>query len=1446
MTVLTIEDELDLIKRRGPAAAPAPVLEIGDNWTRVAKPKTPEEIDADLGLPPAETGLGPTPANDAGTWDILGAAWRAETIRTDAWNDTAARRRALSEEMWGLLDQDGRQRLSKEWERYGWNTREALITAEAARQAAISPDAARIWGGYPLSIDDFNRRIDAGRLADLNEAQAVLDQPGGGFATFLGSAARAMTDETSLMLMPFGISGSAWRTIAGEAALGGLGEAAVLPKEYRVAEELGLPDPDPMSRIGLGILAGGGLAAGILGLGRGVTALRARVSARRASLDETLPPGVDRIHHEADVEAAEGALRGDQTVQERLGGGEAQSARAASRNKRQQSAAEAVTFDYAAGGGADPATNLVGYTVGKLIDRGMEPHIAMGFVANFMAESGRGLNTGAIGDGGMAYGIAQWNGRRRDKLIEYAEGRGKNWRDIDVQIDFLFHEIGGAQAGAFARIRSAGTADEAARLVSNLFERPGIPHLGTRVAYARMLSAQYREGKVPKAGDPGQWHTGDEGSSRGYTGAGQIAVGDDMRIDVDYEVVDYSTLIRASGDLQPRDRSRIASDDWIAATAARLDPALLMPSPSAATGTPIVGPDNIIESGNGRAMAIGRAFDLHPDRASAYRGMIEAEGFAIPEGVRQPVLIARRRTELDRDQRRRLVIDAQDSGVAQMTATDTARSTAQGLTAPVLARLDPLQPLTAEANGGFVRAALATLSRSARNAMFGPGGALNAPGQRALREALFARAWPDPDILARYTEGGPSELKSLMEALETSAPAWAALKADIEAGRVAPEMDIGGFVLDAMRLIAAAREVAVREGLPIAKAVAELLDEIDLLTGAVSPLTTALVRKFWRNGRAAPADRIAGLLTRYADEARKAGATGAMFDAPGPADVLRRIDPEAFGDLPGDLGTARGFATRSTSEAPPEAVADLPGEDFDQGAMSPEAEAVHAGIVAELRGGTAGAAEDGLDALLASGATYDQIAAHPRVAAAVEDMGSRVPTTELPGYGTDAFWQSRVYRDGATELQGRTAAVEHLLGRARGLAWAEDGLTVPADAIRRNQQAVLLIGAPAAGKSTVANPLARARGAMVLDADEAKKLIPEFDSGPGANAVHEESSELAAEAVARAVAAGENIVLPKVGSDAGSMERQIRALQARGYRVDLVLVDVPRDVALRRMIGRFNATGRIIPLPILERGVDGAKATYQMLKSKDFIHAHSQIDNTPGLGQPRRIVEDPGKILPAELGRDGADRGGRPGEGAGPARQTEGLRPAPPVRPAGGALAAALATPEGITTFAERLTKADRKWLRDAYGAGLLERRPSGLGSHTLYRFPVAGSDARWERAEIAPSASPAGRAAASDDAPATFMAEPASAPPAPSPARDGDIAPIDMAALAQDQIARDLARARDELGAFAEVEIDLPDGTRARAGEFLDELDLDRAADEAINTCLLNPAGAFIGGATA
>lgn len=1114
-----------------------------------------------------------------------------------------------------------------------------FIFSEVARARAADGGA---FADVPANEQEMADRLLELRQAEYDDAQRVVDAaPAGSWAAeFAGRAWGALTDEASILTLPVGAAGGARLGVVAvtEAGAAALGEAFTIDRRARVAEELDVPEPSPLKDVAgaaaLGGIIGSGLVAGGRAIVRGTDRLREYRAARSDAAAASTPEGTRPSQHEAEIEDAREALEDGRPVAE---GGEDPP------QPRTGQPPTIADFDFGPSGNASPNKNRVGYVFGKLLQLGYEPHIAAGLVGNFMVESGPSLNSRAVGDGGAAFGIAQWNDRR-PALFEFARKRGTNPDDLDTQIAFMHHELRTSEAAAWSKIRTARSAEEAAELVSRYYERPGIPHMGRRVGYARDIYGQYSGGSVPKAamrgnaGDPPADFDGYT-TSRGYTGTGQVSVGDGMRIDVAYEVVDASLLQRASGRFQPRDRGRLNSDAWIADTAARLDPAQLMPAPTADRGAPIVGPDGMIESGNGRFGAIERAYARHPDRAAAYRQQIEAAGYQIPDGVERPVLIARRRTELDDDARAALTVAAQDSGVARMTPTEMAATSARAMTAERLATFQPGAKLGDGENAGFVQSILSALPRSERNAFFDEAGALNAEGSRRLRQAFFARAWDAPDILARYAEAEDAgELRSLMDALEQAAPAWATLRAEIEAGRVRPEFDITPHVLEAMRLIAKAREEAAAGRGAIGNVLSDLLDDVDLLEGALSPLTVRLVGKFWSNGKAAPAKDVAAFLTRYADDARAAGRSDDMLGGSTPASVLRAIDGEVFGDLPDDFGQARGMAPAPAPEVP----ADLPEAAFAKGADSPEAAAADAEAVADLR---AAAAQADLIALVERGGSADEIATHPAVRDVLSQANARPRTDSLPDYGSEAFWSAREYRDGEEILLGRRAATDYLYRKARSLAWTDDGLAPP-ETIRSERRAVILLGAPAAGKSSIANPYARSLGAAIVDADEAKKIIPEFDGGIGANAVHEESSELIGDVLEAAALGGDNLVLPKVGGRAASIERQVSGLKSLGYQVDLVLVDLPPDAAWRRMIGRFVATGRIIPPEVMQRGIDGAPLTYDLLKQKGIADAYAKIDNTPGPDQPRGVIEDDGGILPEELvsqssdvGRDGGHRG---------------------------------------------------------------------------------------------------------------------------------------------------------------------------------------------------------------
>src|SRR5690606_5694177 len=123
---------------------------------------------------------------------------------------------------------------------------------------------------------------------------------------------------------------------------------------------------------------------------------------------------------------------------------------------------------------------------------------------------------------------------------------------------------------------------------------------------------------------------------------------------------------------------------------------------------------------------------------------------------------------------------------------------------------------------------------------------------------------------------------------------------------------------------------------------------------------------------------------------------------------------------------------------------------------------------------------------------------------------------------------------------------------------------------RKERQAFLVIGTPAAGKSSaIVRRIVAEHGAMVIDSDDFKERIPEFDRGLNAEGVHVESAELAARTLERAIAAGDNIVLPLVGKNPRTIQHHIDMLAGAGYTVELHLVELPTDKAQGRAVMRF-------------------------------------------------------------------------------------------------------------------------------------------------------------------------------------------------------------------------------------------------------------------------------------
>ena len=103
---------------------------------------------------------------------------------------------------------------------------------------------------------------------------------------------------------------------------------------------------------------------------------------------------------------------------------------------------------------------------------------------------------------------------------------------------------------------------------------------------------------------------------------------------------------------------------------------------------------------------------------------------------------------------------------------------------------------------------------------------------------------------------------------------------------------------------------------------------------------------------------------------------------------------------------------------------------------------------------------------------------------------------------------------------------------------------------------------------------------------------------------------------------GDNVLIPTVGGNIDKLRGQIKKYQGAGYEVNVVLVDVPSEVALLRMYRRMVRTGRLInPKAFAEYG-DKPLRNYELLREEGIANGYARIDNSAAIDQPRTVIED--------------------------------------------------------------------------------------------------------------------------------------------------------------------------------------------------------------------------------
>jgi len=253
---------------------------------------------------------------------------------------------------------------------------------------------------------------------------------------------------------------------------------------------------------------------------------------------------------------------------------------------------------------------------------------------------------------------------------------------------------------------------------------------------------------------------------------------------------DFGTNANYPAELQPRDRgNRQALMQQITSMSQNLRPDDLMESRNLNQGAPVIRNDGVVLNGNGRVMAISRAYGLN--MAENYKEALKAKAQELGlnpadiEKMKNPVLVREVSGNLSANELQDVTTST--TGGARLGAGEQARADAEKLTEQILNLYVPNEygDLTTANNREFVSAALRQIAaKSELNAYTDAAGNVNADGVARVKRAVFALAYGDERIIGKMAESANDVIKNITGGLSAAAPIVAKAEINMKQGEI--------------------------------------------------------------------------------------------------------------------------------------------------------------------------------------------------------------------------------------------------------------------------------------------------------------------------------------------------------------------------------------------------------------------------------------------------------------------------------------------------------------------------------------------------------------------------------------------------------------------------------------------------------------------------------------
>lgn len=270
---------------------------------------------------------------------------------------------------------------------------------------------------------------------------------------------------------------------------------------------------------------------------------------------------------------------------------------------------------------------------------------------------------------------------------------------------------------------------------------------------------------------------------------------------------------------QPRDRNRPQMRGQVEKMTKGMKPELLAESQFVNEGAPVVNNSGVVLNGNGRVMAVQKAYkgltDAHKKSAKAYKDYLVSIAPSLgiaPEKVQSmdhPVLVRQAADDADTS----AIINSTEGG-AKLGGAEQAKADADRL------KLSTLEQFVDNGTGEFMNpsnrefrraAASDVFSDAEGNSVFNEKGDLSPTGAFRIRNAIFAKAYNDNYLLTQLSEATDNNSKNIMNAMIAAAPEVAKVNEGIKNGTLYPDYDISDVITKTAKTIMSLRN----EGKPL-------------------------------------------------------------------------------------------------------------------------------------------------------------------------------------------------------------------------------------------------------------------------------------------------------------------------------------------------------------------------------------------------------------------------------------------------------------------------------------------------------------------------------------------------------------------------------------------------------------------------------------------------------